>query len=106
MRRYGYYLAAASGVKVPKALKQGVTIAQLTQFGLFFTHSMYGLVVATDYRPRIVVVLCIFQAIAFAALFGHFFWCAYLLPQGQHTCCTSHPAVQGPNACRAAGTPM
>lgn len=76
MRRYGYYLAAASGVKVPKALKQGVTIAQLMQFGLFFAHSMYGLTIATDYRPRVVVVLCIFQAMAFATLFGHFFWCA------------------------------
>ena len=77
MCRYGYYLAAASGIKVPKALKQCVTIVQLTQFALFLTHSMYGLVIATDYRPRIVVVLCIFQAIVFAALFGHFFWCAH-----------------------------
>ena len=103
--RYGYYLAAASGIKVPKALKQGVTIVQLTQFALFLTHSMYGLVVATDYRPRIVVVLCIFQAIVFAALFGHFFWCDC---EDLHS--HKHAAQPGPlcmpkGGCYAAGTP-
>ena len=67
------------GVKVPKALKQSITIVQMLQFGLFFTHALYGLLIAQSYRPMIVVVLCIFQAIVFASLFGHFFWCALLL---------------------------
>lgn len=75
MCRYGYYLLASMGVKVPKAVKQSVTVVQLTQFGLFFAHALYGLLIAQSYRPLIVVVLCIFQAIVFASLFGHFFWC-------------------------------
>ena len=77
-RRYAYYLAAATGVKVPKVVKKAVTSVQLVQFGLFFAHALYGMLIATHYRPRIVVVLCIFQAIVFASLFGHFFWCAGL----------------------------
>lgn len=76
IRRYGYYLAAAAGVKVPRAVKKSITIVQLAQFALFFTHALYGTVYATHYRPRIIIVLCLFQAVVFASLFGHFFWCA------------------------------
>ena len=74
--RYGYYLAAAMGVRVPRAVKKAVTSVQLVQFGLFFAHALFGMLIAKHYRPRIVVVLCIFQAVVFASLFGHFFWCA------------------------------
>lgn len=74
--RYGYYLAAAAGVKVPKGVKKSLTTVQLAQFALFFVHALYGAVYATHYRPRIIIVLCLFQAVVFASLFGNFFWCA------------------------------
>ncbi len=77
-RRYGYYLAAAAGVKVPRAVKKSITTVQLAQFALFFAHALYGTIYATHYRPRIIIVLCLFQAVVFASLFGNFFWCAVM----------------------------
>lgn len=67
-------MAAAAGVKVPRAVKKSITTVQLAQFALFFSHALYGAVYATHYRPRIIIVLCLFQAVVFASLFGHFFW--------------------------------
>ena len=72
--RYGYYLLSAAGVKVPKPVKKAITSMQLVQFGLFFCHALYGALIATHYRPRIIVALCLWQAVVFASLFGQFFW--------------------------------
>lgn len=72
--RYGYYLLSAAGVKIPKSVKKSITSMQLIQFGLFFLHALYGALYATHYRPRIIVVLCLWQAVVFASLFGQFFW--------------------------------
>jgi hypothetical protein len=57
-------------------VKKSITVVQLVQFGLFFAHALFGCVVATHYRPRIIIALCLFQAVAFASLFANFFWCA------------------------------
>ena len=72
--RYGYYLLSAAGVRVPKPVKKAITSMQLVQFGLFFCHALYGALIATHYRPRIIVALCLWQAVVFASLFGQFFW--------------------------------
>ena len=72
--RYGYYLLSAAGVRIPKSVKKSITSMQLIQFGMFFCHALYGVFIATHYRPRIIVVLCLWQAVVFASLFGHFFW--------------------------------
>lgn len=72
--RYGYYLLSAAGVKIPKAVKKSITSMQLVQFAMFFCHALYGALYATHYRPRIIVVLCLWQAVVFASLFGQFFW--------------------------------
>ena len=74
--RYGYYLLSAAGVRIPKSVKKSITSMQLIQFGMFFLHALYGALIATHYRPRIIVVLCLWQAVVFASLFGQFFWCA------------------------------
>ena len=74
VRRYGYYLLSAAGVKIPRAVKKSITSMQLVQFAMFFCHALYGALYATHYRPRIIVVLCLWQAVVFASLFGQFFW--------------------------------
>eukprot|EP00884_Botryococcus_braunii_P016492 jgi/Botrbrau1/3526/Bobra.341_2s0053.1 len=74
---YGYYLLAASGVKVPEQLKKGITTMQMVQFGLLNLQTLYGLFGPHNYRPRIVVVLALFQSIVFMSLFYSFYRQAY-----------------------------
>jgi len=39
---------------------------QLMQFAMFFCHALYGALYATHNRLRIIVVLCLWQALIFA----------------------------------------
>ena len=43
-----------------------------------YVQAAFGVFIATYYRPRIVVVLALWQAVVFTLLFGNFFWCAPL----------------------------
>jgi hypothetical protein len=50
---YGYYLATSIGVKFPVAVKQSITVAQITQFFVILTHSLFNIYVnVTRHVPK------------------------------------------------------
>ena len=74
---YGYYLASSTGVKVPSFFKKSITRVQMIQFGLLNAQALYGVFVASYYRPRIVVVMALIQSVVFMSLFANFYRQAY-----------------------------
>ena len=74
---YGYYLASSAGVKVPSFFKKSITRVQMVQFGLLNAQALYGVFVASYYRPRIVVVMALVQSVVFMSLFANFYRQAY-----------------------------
>ena len=74
---YGYYLASSTGVKVPNFFKKSITRVQMIQFGLLNAQALYGVFVASYYRPRIVVVMALVQSVVFMSLFANFYRQAY-----------------------------
>jgi hypothetical protein len=74
---YGYYLASSTGIKVPSFFKKSITRVQMVQFGLLNAQALYGVFVASYYRPRIVVVMALIQSVVFMSLFANFYRQAY-----------------------------
>jgi hypothetical protein len=70
---YGYYLLAASGIKVSASVKKSITTLQMVQFGLLNLQTLYGAFGPHNYRPRIVVVLALIQSVVFMSLFYSFY---------------------------------
>ena len=80
---YGYYLCSSASIKVPAVIKQSITRVQMIQFGLLNAQALYGVFWATYYRPRVVVVLALFQSVAFMLLFANFYRHAYKAGQAK-----------------------
>jgi GNS1/SUR4 family len=74
---YGYYLASSLNLKVPSIFKRSITKVQMIQFGLLNAQALYGVFVASYYRPRIVVVMALIQSVVFMTLFANFYRQAY-----------------------------
>ncbi|GMH41441.1 hypothetical protein BSKO_09351 [Bryopsis sp. KO-2023] len=76
---YGYYFFATFGIKLA-VMKPFVTYSQMIQFLLFIAQGVYLL--GTDcFRPRLVVVLLVFQCAIFFLLFANFAYKAYWKPK-------------------------
>ncbi|KAK9838521.1 hypothetical protein WJX81_004941 [Elliptochloris bilobata] len=74
---YGYYLAASLGLRAA-AVKPLITQAQMGQFLLFISQSVYILFVRACYRPRLSPLLLLVQCVIFFALFAEFYRRTYL----------------------------